>query len=231
MHRFFLDEPLGTDTLRLQDQYILHQLTKVLRIRKDQSIIFFDGQHEIDYVYRVVQIEKKQILFALQELQEKKNIFLDMHLFQAFPNKISTIEEIVFFGTQIGYASFSFFASEHSQGLFLSDAKKERLEKIITESAEQSGRNTIPPIYFLKHIPQPTGKNICFHPQCAYDLDTLEYIPNETLNIYIGPEWGWSQQEVRFFEQNGFYTIKLHGNILRIVTAVTGIGFYFSQKK
>jgi len=55
----------------------------------------------MDFVYSVSQIEKKQILFALVKKVEKPRHQHAFHLFQALPNKLSTLEEIVFFGTQV----------------------------------------------------------------------------------------------------------------------------------
>jgi len=233
MHRFFLDsDAVWNTTLSIRDTQLLHQFTKVLRLGKWESVIFFDGKKQADFVYAVTQIEKKQFLFTLQEAKEKPSSLKNLHLFQALPNKLATLEEIVFFGTQVWYASFSFFPSHHAQPFFLSESKKERLRKIIIESAEQSGRNDIPPVYFLEHIPQSTGQNLLFHTnsQDAVYLENMGISHENPTNMYIGPEWGWSESEVQTFRENGFQVVTLRGNILRIVTAVVGVGFYFSQK-
>jgi len=233
MHRFFLDtDTLWQEVLQLQDSQLLHQFTKVLRLGKWEKVIFFDGKNFVDFVYILTQIEKKQMLFSLTDSIPKIQNRHSFHLFQALPNKISTLEEIVFFGTQVWYTSFSFFPSQHSQPFFISDAKKERLRKILIESCEQSGRNYIPSFSFLSKIPQPIGHNICFHTDTAgnISLETIEYSSEKTTNIFIGPEWWWSESEMKDFQKNGFQITKLQGNVLRIVTAVTGIGFYFSQK-
>lgn len=74
-----------------------------------------------------------------------------MSLFQALPNKLEKLEYIVQKGTEVGITNFYFFRSERSQKLLLSEAKKERLEKICIEAIEQSGRNIIP---FIQHTDQ-----------------------------------------------------------------------------
>jgi RsmE family RNA methyltransferase len=62
-------------------------------------------------------------------------------------------------GTEIGFTKFCFFRTERSQKLNLSTNKIQRLEKIIIEAAEQSGRAKIPELIFeedfdIEHLPQ-----------------------------------------------------------------------------
>jgi len=57
--------------------------------------MFFDGKNLIDYKYRITSIDKKNIFFHLQEKVSKKPEKIDLYLFQALPNKIDKIEDII----------------------------------------------------------------------------------------------------------------------------------------
>jgi 16S rRNA U1498 N3-methylase RsmE len=63
----------------------------------------------------------------------------------------------------------------------ISDNKKIRLEKIITEAAEQSGRAIIPDInidenFDINHLPE--GKNIFFHTKNDNSQDLKSIMKN-----------------------------------------------------
>ena len=77
-------------------------------------------------------------------LETDSEIDFELNIIQAFPNKIEKIEYVLQKGTEIWVTGFYFFRSERSQKLNLSENKIERLERIITEATEQSGRSVIP---------------------------------------------------------------------------------------
>ncbi len=81
-------------------------------------------------------LEKKEEL----ESVISKNIS-NLHVFQAYPNKISTMEIIVQKLVEIGIKKLTFFPSEHSQIRDLSEQKQLRLSSISREALEQSGGN------------------------------------------------------------------------------------------
>ena len=64
MQRFYISDLNTTDfNFSIKDKEIIHQLTKVLRIKIWESIIFFDGSDSFDYIFRVKNILDKSIDF------------------------------------------------------------------------------------------------------------------------------------------------------------------------
>ena len=56
-----------------------------------------------------------------------------------------------------------------------------------------------------------------------YDIISIR---SKNVNIFIGPEGGWGENEIFFFKKNGFLDINLGKNVLRAETAAilsTGI--------
>ena len=64
-----------------------------------------------------------------------------MTVFQAFPNKISTLETVVQKLVEIGVDEIVFFSSQYSQLRDISPAKKHRIAMIAQEALEQCGGN------------------------------------------------------------------------------------------
>jgi len=63
-------------------------------------------------------------------------------VFQAFPNKISTLETVVQKLVEIGVDEIIFFSSQYSQLRDISPAKKNRITMIAQEALEQCGGNS-----------------------------------------------------------------------------------------
>jgi 16S rRNA (uracil1498-N3)-methyltransferase len=115
----------------------------------------------------------------ISEQENTSEIDFELTLYNALPNKLEKIEYIIQKGTEIGFTKFCFFRTDRSQKLVISDNKKIRLEKIITEAAEQSGRAIIPEIiisddFDINNLPE--GKNIFLHTQNqnSHDLKSIE---------------------------------------------------------
>ncbi len=142
MHRFFSSQPLF-DTFVLAEGSQFHQILNVFRAKKGEKIVFFESGGD-DIVYEIVSISKKQIEFTKREVikkprkQEVKN---NITVFQALPNKISTMETIVQKMVEIGVNHLIFFVAERSQIREMPTGKIMRITSIAQEALEQSGGN------------------------------------------------------------------------------------------
>lgn len=101
--------------------------------------------------------------------------------------------------------------------------KLERYRKILTEAAEQSYRQTIPtitePVSFKQLVEHKSQLNFI-----AYEKENSRYlydIPDEisAVTIVIGPEGGFSVDEVDYLTNHGFTSISLGKRIFRAETA------------
>jgi 16S rRNA (uracil1498-N3)-methyltransferase len=235
MQRIYVsDLDIEQENITIKDADIVHQLTKVLRIRVWDEISLFNGQLNKDIIFEVTEIGKREIIMKKTSEQENNSeIDFELTLYNALPNKLEKIEYIIQKGTEIGFTKFHFFRTHRSQKLIVSDNKKARLEKIITEAAEQSGRSIIPEIIIADDFDinnLPSGKNIFFHTQNqnSHDLKSIEKNTWDNINLFVGPEGGWSESEIEILEKN---TSRIHlGNrILRTETTWIVTGFYIIQ--
>ena len=119
-------------------------------------MVFFDGKEVIDYEYELKEITPKELGFSLVRQIEKHTCVSPLvHVYQAMPNKLSKLEYIIQKGVEVGVDSFSFFRSERSQKLVVSNNKLERLKKIMIEALEQSGGNIVPDLQMSDDIAYP----------------------------------------------------------------------------
>jgi 16S rRNA (uracil1498-N3)-methyltransferase len=115
-------------------------------------------------------------------------------------------------------ASQAFFKEE--------EVGKERLIKIITEATEQCGRTSIPileeSIPFKEAITEASknGPTFLFDPS-GTPWNTLTHPLPSSMHIFIGPEGGFTEEEITFAQESGTTIVSLGSNILRGETAVT----------
>ena len=240
MQRFYIPYFEKKDKFLLNDKDVFHQLVKVLRVREWEKIIFFDWVQNLDFIYEIVEINKKEIeLKFLEEIKKDTELNFELNLFQAMPNKLEKIEYILQKWVEIWMKKFIFYRSERSQKLVISDKKEERLKKIITEAVEQSWRSFVPEFEILSSAPfiekSWKSENIFLHTKNNNSQNLQDFIKiqnnkkTEKLNIYIWPEWWFWEDEIDKFEINKFIRIHLWNRILRTETAWVVVGFTLWQ--
>ncbi len=215
---------------------IFHQITKVLRWKIWDELIFFDWKNYFDYLFFIDEITKNEIILKFKEKIIKNNLSsknFELNLYQAIPNKQEKIEFILQKWSEIWYSNFYFYKSERSQKFNLTLNKIQRFKKIIIEAIEQSWRNIVPQIYFLDKLDLKNIRwnNYFFHTdsnssKLLKNLDTK----NWKINLFIWPEWWFSEKEKIEFEDNNFSKIYLWDYILRTETVWIVVGFFINQK-
>ncbi len=239
MQRFYIKNFLKEDNFILKEKgnynSLFYQLLKVLRVKVWQKVVFFDWKNLIDYIYEIESIDKKEIFFRFlyEEIKKYSNNF-KINLYNALPNKLEKIEFILQKWVEVWISNFIFFSSERSQKLFINENRINRLEKIIIEAVEQSGENIIPSLTFFdsSEIFSKADKNfqnIFFHTKDNNSklLKQLEFIEN--INLFVWPEWGFSDKEIYVFEKNSFEKVYLWEHILRTETVWIVTTFFINN--
>ncbi len=225
------------ESVTIQNKEFITQLTKVLRVEKWDELVFFNWVDNLDFVFKIVTIDKKDIYMEkISEIENNSEIDFDLNIFQALPNKVDKIEYIIQKWVEIGVTGFYFFRSERSKKLVLSENKIERLNKILQEAVEQSGRSRLPEMIIeddisLKDI--EWMENIIFHTSDneSNSLKELKLDYSKWVNLFVWPEWGFSEKEISEFEKSGFKKVFLGDRILRTETTGIVAGFYLIQNK
>ncbi|MCD5375469.1 16S rRNA (uracil(1498)-N(3))-methyltransferase [Candidatus Gracilibacteria bacterium] len=227
MQRIYLPNTKFLDVLEISEKQLYHQLTRVLRARVGQEVVFFDGIAREDHLYSMIHIDKNSVSFKRKEIISKNSeLDTELALYQGFPNKLSKFETIVQKCSEVGYSKIVFFESERSQKLVLSDNKKERLKKISIEAIELCGGNIIPEIEYRGILGEVDGESLICHTQGDDSISLSETNIGNQINILVGPEGGFSPEEIQKISAQKIY---FGERVLRCETVGEVVGFYISQ--
>jgi 16S rRNA (uracil1498-N3)-methyltransferase len=109
--------------------------------------------------------------------------------------------------------------------------KKERLEKIIKEASEQSGRGMLPALMetmsFSEALEQAKDNEQNFFFDASGSSFADQVLNNNSVGIFVGPEGGWTSDEINLAKEKGCLLASLGQLILRGETAAI-IASYFA---
>ena len=220
LHRFYVSQPLGEEVVT-EDVSLINQWTKVFRYTIDDLVVLFNGDGN-DYCYSLSDIQKKSCTLKLSKTTPSyipsQKITLCLSLI-----KKDNFELAVQKATELGVTTIIPILSFRSEKKNLSF---ERLEKIATESAEQCGRGDIPKIFPITPLTKilesvsalPQTQCIAFNMGGMPSKD-IQKKTNKDIYIFIGPEGGWSEEDVTLLEQHYVDIHSLGETVLRAETA------------
>jgi 16S rRNA (uracil1498-N3)-methyltransferase len=232
MHSFFIEPNLITEGQVIFPSDLAHQVLDVLRLVEGDQVEVLDNQGSRMLVELAYGETPKQVIGKiLSKENATKNQMASVSLFFGLTSRDKT-EWILQKGTEIGVTTFHPFISSRTvvQSTTLSEKKIERWKRIIREAAEQSRRNRLPEF----HLPENYESCLC-NAKAENDLCLLAWEKalfkthylSEILNsdkpasiaVFVGPEGGFSDDEVALATQQGITVISLGNQILRMETA------------
>ena len=231
MHRFYHSNPLELNQIIILDEFASHHALRVMRVKVDDFLILFNGDG-FDYKGRVNDINKKTINVEILSKEKNNNESpININLFQSISSN-EKIDMVIQKATELGVSSIQpIFSSRSTIKLNLDRAKKRLIHwrQVSISACEQSGRSKIPtiksPIEFdqISEGIKTNSLNLLLHPDILKETSNL---PNEysgDINIFIGPEGGFSQDEVLLLKKQNCINIQLGPRILRTETAPLAI--------
>jgi len=233
--RFFIKNFIKADTYILDDKELVPQCYKVLRLKVEDFIIFFNDRDSTDYFYQISEIDKNKLKLNYKEEYIKNVSKSNIHIYQAIPNKLSKIEYIVQKCSEVWVNTITFFKAKRSQdSKFLTEKKIERLKKIVVESSEQANRNTVLQLEFENTLDFSTVEKenlLCFHttPKGSLKLKNTDINKEKPIALFIWPEWWFDTSEIQKLEKIKAQFVYLWDNILRTETTWSVASFYIIQ--
>ena len=200
-----------------------HYLKRVLRMGEGDRFIAMDGQGQ-SWLAEIRGNSAK----IIEQLNLATELPVAVTLMIALP-KGNAFDEVVRCCTELGVATLLPMISDRTL-LKPSPRKLERWRKIATEAAEQSERQIVCKITEPKHfnaaltavgdLETETDYYICVARGDAEHLLTcLQKQLRKSIVIAVGPEGGWTSQEIEAAIAAGFQPVSLGCRILRAVTA------------
>ncbi len=203
-----------------------HHLGRVLRAQPGQLYELSDGERV--WLSRVESVARDRVEFVLVEELPAVQPALQVTLLLAVV-KFDAFEWALEKATELGVAAVVPLAAARSENALLTAAPKraERWRKILVEASQQS-RRLRPPLL------EPLGRPASSFSKCRDrirlllserpEAPSLRTVLAETQSrgavFAVGPEGGWTQEEIAAAEKAGFAQVSLGPLVLRTETAV-----------
>ena len=218
MHRFFVDPSAMSGERFPLAAEIAHQVTRVLRLRDGDEITLLDG---LGGEARCRLEGGDCVVLARGPAGGEPGYKLAV--WQALL-KGDHLEPVIRHGTEMGIARLALMTTERCVTRELSPRRLERLRAVAREAAEQSERGRIPaveaPVSFEEALTAAApGSVLLFERHDGRRLTELDLPPD----VFIGPEGGFSQDEVAAAERAGLTIASLGPRILRSETVAVAV--------
>ena len=231
MRHFFIDPSAATSSLVTIQQSEAHHIKNVLRLRPGDRIKLFDGTgFEYEAVIRKMSAEKVDVEI-LGRIRATLQSGVKIMVAQAFL-KEKKMDDLVRKLCELGVAKWAPFFSQRS--IARPDASRlagrtRRWHRIATEALKQCRRIDLPdiagPLSFKEvlDLSKTCDLNIVFWENESTPLDSgiesSRKHPIRKILLMLGPEGGFTQQEIEMAEHSGFVVAGLGPRILRAETA------------
>jgi 16S rRNA (uracil1498-N3)-methyltransferase len=217
---FLPPEELSADEVIISGDRARH--LSVLRVKTGEIITAFDGLG-FKYDCKILQFNKKNIIAkklskAPYSVESKISITLAQGI-----AKGEKMDFIIQKATELGVSKFIPLITERSQ--VKHTAKVDRWRKIAMSASEQSRRGKIPeisePISFDSFMQSPNAGIIFYEEETARHLKQAlrGFKDSKEITLLIGPEGGFSKEEVMTAVEKGLIEVSLGPRILRTETA------------
>ncbi|MFA6594195.1 MAG: RsmE family RNA methyltransferase [Candidatus Buchananbacteria bacterium] len=224
MQRFYIPLQNFRDDYAVSDSEILiKQLTNVLRAKEGDKFLLFNNSGW-EYLGQLIKLTKTEARFLLIDqkpgLREpERRVTLYQSLLKA-----DKFEWLLQKATEIGVTKIVPIVSERSVVREVRPPKLERFREIAREASEQCGAvvltEVLPALSFSQAL-QILGREGGIR-LIAYEGEENRPLENhleEKINLFVGPEGGWSTEEIILAQEAGCLTVTLGRRILRAETA------------
>lgn len=220
LHRFFIDpKAIRGQEIILEDENLINQIKKVLRLKIGDEILFLDNSGK-EYETVIKEIGNSAIKAEIIKIRQNQNEpELKIVLYQALCKK-DKFETVLQKGTEVGISEFIPVITERTEKL---NFDRSRAEKILKEAAEQSERGIIPKLLeiqsFEEAIKNASGEKILLDKSGEIIKSYKLPVNTNKLVLFIGPEGGFIEDELKFAKQQGARIVSLGPRVLRAETA------------
>jgi 16S rRNA (uracil1498-N3)-methyltransferase len=224
IHRFFVPpEYLADDRVHLSGE-VAHQIVRVLRMRAGDEVCLLDGSGR-EFRVRLVSLDKSEVVGQIEEkARGKGEPGHKVTLYISLLNKPDKFEWALQKGTEIGAGGFVPMRSARSISDAPGRARSERWQRIMQEAAEQSGRAVVPTlgeVLTFEESVKATAGQPAIIPALGSQVALKAALASArgSLSIFIGPEGGFTPEELEAAEAAGIIPVTLGPRTLRAETA------------
>ncbi len=229
MPRFYVPEPIiKKGMLTVTGDEVKH-IRKVLRLGTGDRISIFDGSG-MEYEGAIAEVTPSSVVIKIHDTSpSKKESHLEITLAQSIL-KSEKMDYLIQKATELGVNALVPFVSSRSVPLLEESKKVERTlrwEKIAIEASKQCGRSIPPKIgpfqgyaEMLQSLSKDHLRLILWEREGERMKEVLRRFSGQRrITFIVGPEGGFSVEEVEQAKREGFIPLSLGNRILRAETA------------
>ncbi|MEH0155605.1 16S rRNA (uracil(1498)-N(3))-methyltransferase [Limibacter armeniacum] len=214
-----LNENLTSVELNADDS---RHVAKVLRLKAGDSVLLTDGkggQYEAEITKP--DPKKSQLKIVHYEYESKLGGY-GIHIAVAPTKNMDRIEYFVEKAVELGIDRITFIKTNNSERTVV---KTERVKKIAVSAMKQSQKSYLPEIDEMVSLKSflsscdDDEKYICYVPEDPDKHLFKEAAPSKKYCVLIGPEGGFTPEEVAMATESGFEAVSLGKSRLRTETA------------
>ncbi len=220
--RFYVESDLVIGPFELTGPEA-HHLAAVCRLRPGDSVVLFNGRGE-EYPGRISQVGKKSVLVEVLGVDRpQREVGFRLEVAAPLPRGDRAdflIEKL----TEVGVTAFTPLQTARSV-VHPRETKLERLQRHVIESSKQCQRNVLMRIGELTpwaefcRLPGLPGRRLLAHPGGQELSQALPVEGSRDVALAVGPEGGFTDEEVQQGQEIGWRLLSLGPRILRVETA------------
>lgn len=220
IHRFIGQFKISGLKVFIDDQKIVHQIKNVLKLTPGEKIILVFGEGR-EAVCEITEIDYAEIVCRMHSENKSHAESGKQIILYASILKKDNFEWVVQKVTEVGATKIVPVVSART---IKKDVNVTRLRRIATEAAEQCGRSVVPeisvPISFEVAVDLARDNDINYvFEKGAPEFNGLTGENIKIAGLFIGPEGGWTPEELEMMQLKKFIVAGLGENVMRGETA------------
>ena len=219
------------DIISLADRKIINQIKNTFRLKTGDKLVIVNGKNEEAYC-EIKSLEKNKVTLVINEIAKNEiELLKKVTLYVAIVKK-DNLEWIVQKATEIGITKIIPIITRRTVKTGIA---MERLKKIAEEAMEQSERGSVPeitsPIGFESALEDSRENYVnLFFDRQGEEVAQIKAGKNGSVGIFIGPEGGWEQEEIKLAKrEKNLKLISLGRTNLRAETAAIIAAYLAAQ--
>lgn len=222
--RIYHGSPITARELLTLDDRAAHYLRRVLRLQCDNPVVVFDGRSG-EWQAVISRLDKKSVQLNLQQFKPiDRSGSLNIHLGIGLPRG-ERMDWIVQKATELGVRAITPLLTERCEVKLQGERLAKRMQHwqaVSISACEQCGLNVLPelrsPITSMQWARHNSADlKLALHPEAAQDFNYGEK-PHSVM-LAIGPEGGFTEQEVQQLKTVDFTMLRVGDRVLRTETA------------
>lgn len=229
-NRFFIPaSDLAGDQVRLGPEQS-HQVCHVLRLKAGDSVVVLDNSG-VEYDVTLTAVSRAEAVGLITgQRPAAGEPAAELVLFQSLLAR-EKFEWVLQKGTEVGVAQFVPVLTDRSllRAKVVEDSKMDRWRRIVMEAAEQAHRGRVPKISQIVSFGEAVDQLVGFDRRLIAApfretvslREALEGTGGKPVSValMIGPEGGFTQEEMTLAREKGVAPIRLGPRVLRTETA------------